>query len=161
MLNMSPKCGLPLETLEEKILALMRKMLRDGRVRICSSNVEQCSYLSELLAPGRFTSRHFNPSAANTPHISLPVMTRLTNDLRSRPVRGPPSWTWLQKSLQVLTTFLGVPESASLLHPLLSTRMFAPLMSRCQFAILMANVVAFISNLGGQTKSPKCSKVGL
>jgi hypothetical protein len=27
-----PQCGLPLETLEEKILALMRKMLRDERV---------------------------------------------------------------------------------------------------------------------------------
>jgi hypothetical protein len=27
-----PQCGLPLETLEEKILASTRKMLRDGRV---------------------------------------------------------------------------------------------------------------------------------
>jgi hypothetical protein len=78
-----PQCGLPLETLEEKILALMRKMHRDGRVWVSSSNVEQCNYLLELVAPGTFTSRHFNHSAANTRHISLPVITRLTNDLRA------------------------------------------------------------------------------
>jgi hypothetical protein len=27
-----PQCGLQLETIEEKILALVRKMVRDGRV---------------------------------------------------------------------------------------------------------------------------------
>jgi hypothetical protein len=58
-----------------------------------------------------------------------------------------------------LTTFLDAPKSASLIHPLLSTRMFAPLMSRCQFATLVANVVAFISNLGPD-KKPKMLKVG-
>ncbi len=86
---MSPKCGLPLKTLEEKILALMRKMRRDGRVRICSSNVEQCSYLSELLAPGRFTSRHFQSQCSQHSTYQLASYDRLTNDFRSRPVRGP------------------------------------------------------------------------
>ncbi len=58
-----------------------------------------------------------------------------------------------------LTTFLDAPRSASLIHPLLSTRMFAPLMSGCQFATLVANVVAFIRNLRPD-KKPKMLKVG-
>jgi hypothetical protein len=58
-----------------------------------------------------------------------------------------------------LTTFLDAPKFASLIHPVLSTRMFAPLMSGCQFATLVPNVVAFIGNLGPD-KKPKMLKVG-
>jgi hypothetical protein len=58
-----------------------------------------------------------------------------------------------------LTIFLDAPKSTSLIHPPLSSRMFAPLMSRCQFTTLQANVVAFISNLGPD-KKPKMLKVG-
>jgi len=58
-----------------------------------------------------------------------------------------------------LTTFLDARKSASWIHPLLSARIFAPLMSRCQFATLVPNVVAFISNLGPD-KKPKMLNVG-
>jgi hypothetical protein len=38
--------------------------------------------------------------------------------------------------------------------------MFAPLMSQCQFATLVANVVAFIISNLGPDKKPKMLKVG-
>ncbi len=118
--------------------------------------MEQCNYLLELLAPGTFTSRHFNHSAANTRHISLPVITRLTNDLRSHQVRGAFHGLGFRNRSEFNHLF-GCTNV--LIHPLLSARMFVPVMSRCQFATLVANVVAFISNLGPD-KKPKMLNVG-
>jgi hypothetical protein len=96
-----PQCGLPLETLEEKILALMRKMLRDERVRFVVPVSNNAATSWNRWFQGGLPVVNLNHSAATTPHISLPVMNRLTNDLRSHPVRGALSWTWLQKWLQV------------------------------------------------------------
>ncbi len=62
--------------------------------------------------------------AGNT--VSLPVITRLTNDLRSHPVRRCVSWTSASEMVASLTTFLDAPKSASFIRPMLSTRMFAP-----------------------------------
>jgi len=71
--------------------------------------VEQCSYLLELLAPGRFASRHFNHSPAST--VGLPVMTHLTNDLRSHQVVGSAN----SEMVASLPTFLDAPKPASLM----------------------------------------------
>jgi hypothetical protein len=87
--------------------------------------------------------------------LACHFMTHLTNDLWSHPVVGGAN----SEMVASLTTFLDAPKSASLIHPLLSTRMFALLIDvRVTICNPCGQFVAFISKLGDN--KPKMLKVG-
>ena len=111
---------------------------------------EDCLHLVEF-RPWVLASQHLNHKATNTPDIGFPCVRSTLNDFGCHPIDRALHWRTMgagttdesyEEKLTTLSrhrddqinllssTFLEIPKSEILIPPLLSTRMFAPLISR-------------------------------